>query len=74
MTAFSVDDGSEIKTWTAKLLYNDNSGKKRDRTIETSLQYYKVRAVYHSNTCIVSSPRGDLCVIAEMLMTEELCL
>jgi hypothetical protein len=30
-----------------------------------SLQYYKKRAVYHSNTLIIGAPWGDLCLIAE---------
>jgi cytochrome c-type biogenesis protein CcmF len=62
LKSVSVDDGSRIKTWTADLSYNNGE---TDRDIETSLQYYKEKDVYHSKALIISSIKEDLYVIVE---------
>jgi cytochrome c-type biogenesis protein CcmF len=67
MTAFSIDDNNDIITWTAGINYheNDNNDINDDKTINVSLQYYKMKDVYHSRANIHSSAGEDLCIIAE---------
>ncbi len=62
MISFSVEDGPEIKKWTTGLLYDDGGGGP-GRTVYLSLQYYKKRAVYQTNTIIIGDQLVDVCLI-----------
>jgi cytochrome c-type biogenesis protein CcmF len=62
LMSLSVDDGSQKKTWTAGLSYNDG---KITKDINTSIQFYKKKKVYHSKAFIISSFKEDLYIIVE---------
>lgn len=62
LISLSVDDGPEKKTWTAGLSYCNG---KVTRDIKTSLQFYKIKKVYHSEAFIISSLKEDLYIIVE---------
>ncbi|KNY26014.1 cytochrome c biogenesis protein CcsA [Pseudobacteroides cellulosolvens] len=62
LISLSVDDGPKIKTWTARLSYYNG---KITKDINTSLQFYKKKKVYHSEAFIMHSFKEDLYIIVE---------
>lgn len=62
LISLSVDDAPQIKTWTAGLSYYNG---KITKDINTSLQFYKKKKVYHSQAFIMRSFKEDLYIIVE---------
>jgi cytochrome c-type biogenesis protein CcmF len=62
LISLSVDDQPQKKTWTAGLSCYDG---KITKDINTSLQFYKKKNVYHSKAFIKSSFKEDLYIIVE---------